>query len=305
MSQFASKAICQKLLEQFKPIDMWKGSDSVEQYIASMYSIDLAEVESAKGYGNEGLKFVNTFLTNKGMGDCLLPGPVGDDDMIAAVYLLILSKWQSEGILIYRNVDNKQVAYAQNPGLVKLDPVTGKHFGVLYLQYGDYVLFEDISTTSMTPLQIESNGVRLASIETSLNQDYSYTGVEFPHVELDIKRDIDEITGVYTEDGKNKLTRVKGQCKLKMNHLGARVEVAMAGIMETTSVRMPKYLTFEKLFNVHFVRQNKVYVSIQATEDAFKEVVIDFSKPIQKSEDTISDYDEYLVNPNLEQRFVA
>jgi hypothetical protein len=304
MSQFASKAICQKLLEQFKPIDMWKGPDSVEKYIASMDSIDLPEVESAKGYGNEGLKIVNTFLTNKAMGDCLLPGPVGDDDMVAAVYLLILSKWQSEGILVYRDINNKQVAYAQNPGLVKLDPVTGKHFGVLYLQNGDYVLFEDISTTAMTPLQIESNGVRLASIETSLIHDYSYTGVEFPHVELDIKRDIDEITGVYTEDG-NKLTRVKGQCKLKMNHLGARVEVAMAGIMETTSVRMPKYLTFENLFNVHFVRKDKVYVSVQATEDAFKEVVIDFGNSDKKPEETFVDYDEYLVNPNLEQRFVA
>jgi hypothetical protein len=317
MSQFASKVVCRKLLEVFCPFENWTGDDSQVKYLSLMPDVSLPELESEIGSGNAGLEKVNRFLVNKGMTDCLLPGPISEQDVAAAVYLLILSMWQAPGDRVYRSVnwatpgttvnktiDNQKVAYAQNPGLVKQDTLTGKFFGIIHLENRDYVIFEDISSTSMSPVQIENVGVRLAKLEPTLDRDYSYTGIEFPHLDLDIKRSIEEIEGLVTTDGKNKIGIVKGQLKLKMNHLGAKLEIAMAAVMESTSIRMPKYLTFEQHLNVHFVREGEVYASIQATEESFKEVVIDFEQQTKANHGSSYD-DEYLVNPNLEQRYVA
>ncbi len=270
-----------------------------------MPDVKLPELESEKGYGNEGLNKVNDFLISKGMTDRLLPGPIAEDDIAVAVYLLILSKWINPGQKTYRRVNGQELVCAENNGIVKIDLVSGKPFGILYLENGDYVIFEDISSVDDSELEFEANGVRLATIEPEIMPEYDYSGVVFAHVELDINRDIDEITGLTALNTNDKLSLVKGQCKLKLNHLGAKLEIAMSAIMESTSIRAPKYLEFLDTFTVHFVRKNEmsadVYASIQVTSEDFHEVEIDFGSG--ETEPVVIDLfdDQYLVNPNLER----
>jgi hypothetical protein len=279
MSYFASQKVSRRLLEMFSPMDTWSGHGEVQSYLNFIRSCEnvgiFNELESRIGQGMPGLSLVNNFLTEKHMEGCLIEGPIGDQDLVAAVYMLIQSQWRTPGELIYKLEAGKRKAYAQNPGIVLIEPETGERIGLLELENGDRVIFENLSSKTNTPFQLEANGANLSKDLQSMRVDNDYTGVIFPHINLDLTREyVEELIGAMAPTGG--LSQVRAQLKLQLNHVGAKVEVAMSAVFEKC-VRMPQYLIFDGEFAIHFVRGNEVYLSTFVTEEHFQEVEIDFN----------------------------
>jgi hypothetical protein len=279
MSYFASQKVSRRLLEMFAPMQAWSGVGQVERYLDFIRSCKndgiFNELESRIGQGMPGLASVNDFLTKKQMEGCLIQGPIGDQDLVAAVYMLIKSQWKTPGELIYKLESGERKAYAQNSGIILVESETGERIGLLELENGDRVIFESISSKTNTPFQLEANGANLSKDLQNMRVDHDYTGVIFPHISLDLTREyVEELIGAMAPTGG--LSQVRAQLKMQLNHKGAKVEIAMSAVFEKC-VRMPQYLTFDGEFAIHFVRDNEVYLSTFVTGEHFKEVEIDFN----------------------------
>ncbi|MGL4757966.1 MAG: hypothetical protein ACRCXZ_01410, partial [Patescibacteria group bacterium] len=298
----------------------WDSSNETQKlYLNILTDVELHELETASGLGSEGLKVVNNFMIEKGMFDCVLPGPVNPDSIVAGVYLKILSQWLVEGYKLYKNLEitknptaftktgesvlleNQPYAFAQIEGQIQEDYLTRQKYATASLNNSDIVIFESISEEADSELVIEANGFRLAS-QLGSDKYFAFDGLQFPHVDLNINRNLVEIEGVHATNSNYIVTTVLGQCKLKVNHIGVELELAASGLCESTSIKLPKYLAFTDTFTMHFVRKQKVYASVLITKEDFKEVEINFENSNSIKAQTTFEEDDCYVNPNLERK---
>jgi hypothetical protein len=150
---------------------------------------------------------------------------------------------------------------------------------------GDLAIFETLSNIDTPEYQIEKNGQHFLSQIVNNKAGYcSYDGMHFPQVNLDINRALDELNGINICDTDYVFVDGKVQCKLKMNHIGAKLEVAMYGGMMAESIPNPPWI-INDTFTVHFARYNNMYdarghyvlfSSILITPEHFKRVEIKF-----------------------------
>jgi hypothetical protein len=285
MSDFASSYVCQELVsaigQKLKPNAVWNGKDSDQQALLERsFSIDMAELDSCVQEG--GTDLVKVFLHKKGMY-LDLPDEIGKDAICAAVVLIISSRWAFPGTEIdILKGDKKYDGAKLESSIFK---TSDNHlYSPVMLDNGDYVIFEQKTTIDCTPKIIEKNGKMFASLigKNAYSGDYANLsneyngGLIFPQVDLEVSRDITEIIGAYTTNPDFRLVIAKGQCKLQMNHLGAKLQIAMGGIAESTSLVLYKSWIIDDTFCVHFVREGEVYASVLVTPEHFHKVEINF-----------------------------
>jgi hypothetical protein len=165
---------------------------------------------------------------------------------------------------------------------------------------GDYVIFEQKTHVNSTPEELEANGLHFLPLvfDYDLNQR-NYVGINFPQVDMDTKRDIHELIGATSDTGKEYTVSIcKGRCQLQLNHIGAKLKMAMGGVAYTTSIRQEYIWTINDTFAVHFCRQDnagveQVYASVLVTPEDFKQVTIDFDESEIEEVNDDQDFDDF------------
>jgi hypothetical protein len=295
MSTFASNYVAQQLLKTFgKAIGgnvKWNGKDKKQQaFVDNEYvNLQMEEIDSESQIG--GTNIVKAFLTRKQI-DLDLPDSIDSGDICAAVVLDIKSKWVKKGIetkikkpadLI--KPDDQFYNGAQLSASVSKDK-NGFFYSKAMMTNGDYVIFEQKTNNSSTPEELEANGLHfLESVHVKNQYQYNYVGLTFPQVDLDTKRDIHELIGATSNTSKEFTVAIcKGRCQLQLNHIGAKLKMAMGGVAETTSIRVELIWTVNDTFAVHFCRKDsegidQLYASVLVTPEHFKKVTIEFDEP--------------------------
>jgi hypothetical protein len=285
MSDFASSYLCQELVsaigQKLKPNAVWNGKDSDQKALLERsFSIDMAELDSCVQEG--GTDLVKVFLHKKGM-HLDLPDEIGADAICAAVVLIICSRWAFPGTEIDILKGDKKYDGAKL--VASIFKTSDNHiYSPIMLDNGDYVIFEQKTKDGSSPKEKELNGKMFASLigknpysgdNTNLCDEYN-GGLIFPQVDLEVSRDIAEIIGAYTSNPDYTLAIAKGQCKLQMNHLGAKLKIAMGGVAMSTSFKVETPWIIDDTFCVHFVREGEVYASVLVTPEHFHKVEINF-----------------------------
>lgn len=301
MANFASNFLAQQLLKELGyKIDkdtIWTGKDKAQQKFVD-YDFGDLKMPEIEGMGQiGGTNLVKEFLMNKGI-PLDLPDEIDFEDICAAVVLDIKSTWKVKGketkIPKPNMPDGSIECYdgAKLKGMVFEDRDKFK-FSKATLTNGDYVIFEQKSNAKSSVLEIEENGRYFAAnIENYLLCKGEYVSFSFPQVDLDTKRDIDELLGVKTSNIKDyKVTIAKGRCLLQLNHIGAKLKMAMGGVAVATSFRPEYNWEIDDTFCVHFCRDTFVYASVLVTPEFFKKVEIDFDEDTETDKFDETDID--------------
>jgi hypothetical protein len=277
-SNFASSYVCQQLLTTFSNTlnskSPWAGKNPDQKAVLDRkFTLVMPELKSKSQIG--GTDQVKTFLDENKIS-LELPNEIGELDVCAAVILTILSKWKTEGFEVKIKKDNTEYDGACLSTVICKNP-EGFMYASIPLVGGDLVIFEQKTTESSSILEMEQNGLLFAGYTKDTNHyQHGYNGIIFPQVDLDVKRDMVEIIGVKTSNPDYVLTIAKGRCQLQMNHIGAKLKIAMGGVATSTSLSRPKYWTIDNTFCVHFVRNGEVYASVLITPEHFHKVEINF-----------------------------
>ncbi len=280
-SNFTSTFIAQQLLTTFgkelKSDVTWCTKDAHQQELLDRaFTIDMHEIESKAQIG--GTHLVKEFLASKGI-ELKLPSQIEPLSICAAVVLIILSRWEVQGVEV--KIPNGDTYYdGARVSATVCRNTSGELYGLIPLKNDDYVIFEQNTTINSTIQEMEKNGLNcLVDMDTNylsnIQKDYQF--IEFPQVDLVVNRNLDELIGLQTLNPPYEITDAVGQCKLRMNHIGAEVKIAMAGVMKSVSIRpQPQSWVIDDTFCVHFIRNDEMYASILIAPEHFKRVEIDF-----------------------------
>ena len=285
MSKFTSYVLTKQLLgviaKEAKESIVWSGNDEQNEFLRREEQLTIHELESESQTG--GVDKVNKFLTERGMTDALLPETTQPDAIAAAIYLLILSKWKVQGQKCMIKGDDQRSTYVGADLVCSIGKTFDTKFADIELENGDRVIMTQTTSKSDTLSGLESEGRYFAKlIYSGYSYLDNYEGVQFPHIDLDIKRTLHEIKGLQSLNSDLNIAEAKAQCKLKVNHIGVKLEVAMAAVAYR-GMSMPKEkLVLNDTFDIHFLRKDQTtkkyvcYVSLQVTPEHFKEVTIEF-----------------------------
>jgi hypothetical protein len=285
MTQFSSDLLTCELLnvvQKVSPFDLqWVPNNRQNQLLKRVSDIKMPEMESIGQFG--GVDRVNQFLIDRGMVNALLQ-PIPQDGVAGAIYLKILSKWLEKGeSLEMITPTNKPVDGVKLKSQVYKDNF-GKYFAVVFLENGDFIILENTTPLDPTSEILENAGDYF--MQSVLEHDYlqsDFGFVHFPMLDIDYSRDWTEIIGMSEETGKYVIDQARGQCKLALNEIGVKLEIAISTGMRSLSVQMPKQTwQINDTFCLHFIRPNEDddlvrYASIQATPGDFKRPEIDFN----------------------------
>jgi hypothetical protein len=294
MSKFYSTYFAHQLLrlakKEFKEQQIWFGTDS-EQFKIIDYDdqeLTLQELETTLQIG--GYSEVQKFYQTKNM-NYNPPGTVLATSIICGLYGNFQAQWLDPGNECTILKDDKKIYGADMEcAFVQMDE-NSITFGSLYCdnhnQYynGDLVIFETLSNENTSHEEIEKNGQHfLHQLVNNKARYASYDGMQFPQIDVDIDRTLDEVNGIGIKDTDYAFSDCHVQCKLKMNHIGAKLEVAMYGGMMAESIPNPPWI-INDTFAVHFARSNNMndvkgqyilFSSVLVTPEHFKRVKIEF-----------------------------
>jgi ribosomal protein L14 len=310
MSTFGSNYVARQLLNTFaKRIGnnvRWLGKDKKQQlFVDNEYTnLQMDEIDAESQIG--GTDIVKAFLSRKQI-DLDLPDSIDAGDICAAVVLDIKSKWKNKGTEIkiakpanLATQDDKYYHGANLSTSVSKDS-NGFWFATIPMTNGDYVIFEQKTHVNSSPEELEANGLHFLPLafDYQLSQR-NYVGMIFPQVDMDTKRDIHELIGAVSDTDKQFTIAIcKGRCQLQLNHIGAKLKMAMGGVAVTTSIRQEYIWSINDTFAVHFCRKDsadveQVYASVLITPDAFKQVTIEFDEAeLSDDDDEIDEFDDF------------
>jgi hypothetical protein len=300
MSNFGSNFLALQLLKELGSRigdkTKWFGKDKKQQTFADRDygDLEMSEIEGKSQIG--GTNEVKDFLLKKSI-ELNLPDEIGSDDICAAVVLDIKAKWLSKGMEVkIKKLDTPDQYYdaARMNGSCYKDK-DGFMFARAMLKNFDFVIFEQKTNTRSSIEEMEENGRHfLKSFDDGKTAMHNYTTFTFPQVDLDSSRDVLELIGMKAQ-GTSEFTVAiaKGRCLLQLNHIGAKLKMAMGGVAMTTSIRQEFNWEINDSFCVHFCRNEWVYASVFVTPEHFKKVDIDFGpddyEEIDLSEDDFDD----------------
>jgi hypothetical protein len=279
MSNFYSSYLAQELLNEILSSTYelhelnWKSSKKInDELIKSNFGdLHIQEIETISQIG--GTETVIKFLTDRGM-DSDLDQEIGQKDIAAALYLKIKAGWKNTGIPYGITKGDNLISGSKVQATIF--EIYDWSFAIIELDNGDEVILETKTDSSTLPHLIEANGRYFVESQDNNNlvsrNDYRY--VTFPQIDINFKRDLDEIIGNVIDGADYELQKAKGQIKLKMNHIGVKLEVAMAAQAVALSYHPDLNWIIDGDYGIHFVRDNMVYCSIFASEGDFKEVTV-------------------------------
>jgi hypothetical protein len=285
MSKFYSQYLVNHLLEgaksELKSNSVFIGLNQEQECIINFdnQGIDIEEIETVVQIG--GYDKVQSLMESKDM-NYIIPSKIFADSVICGLYMLILAKWRDPGQDDLITKDDKTIDAAYMDCAHVQQDNNGNIFASLYCDNydptynGDLVIFEVLSNDDTSEQDLAKNGNHfLDSIKTNKARYAAFDGMIFPQAELDISRKVEELIGISVEDTNYVFNEAMLQCKLKINHLGAKLEVAMYGGMMAESIPNPTWV-INGTYAVHFTRKNVLYASVLITPNDFKKVEIDF-----------------------------
>jgi hypothetical protein len=294
MSKFYSSYFANQLLQLakkgFEEDQRFCGNNS-EQLAIINYNdqdLELEELQTILQIG--GYSKVQTFFESKNM-KYNPPKEVTVTSIICGLYANFQAKWRDPGHECFiMQGDNRICGADMDCANVQMDE-NKILFASLYCdnftQYynGDLVIFETLSKVDTPEAIIEKNGNHFLSQIVNNKAGYAtYDGMQFPQTDVDINRILDEVNGINIENTDFVFADCNVQAKLQMNHIGAKLEVAMYGGMLAESIPNPPWI-INDTFTVHFARYNNMYdaksqyvlfSSVLVTPEHFKRVEIKF-----------------------------
>ncbi len=242
--------------KELGPHRPWKALDEVQhQFIELAFApgrdevSDMPELESI---ASQDIATVNRFLRDRGFVIELKPTGAAGEIGIASVLKLML-EWLEKGIetgVRLQNTDRmfpavllkKGIEFLELPDhfepIVRIETVSGD---VVYLTMTDEAVAEE-----------ELNGFALRIMSGTKPSLQQYPGVIFPMIDLDLQPDLGWLIGLSTfgRDGRIAvITQAVQQTKFCMDHVGAKVESAVAMMISRgISLDAPKPHTIDRPF---------------------------------------------------------
>jgi hypothetical protein len=285
MSKFYSTYLVNHLLNvaksELKNNSVFIGLNQEQESIINFdnQGIDIEEIDTVVQIG--GYEKVQSLMESKDM-NYIPPDKILSDSVICGLYMLILAKWRDPGHYDLITKDDKTIDAAYMDCANVQQDNSGNIFASLYCDNydptynGDLVIFEVLSNYDTSEQKLSQNGNYFLDLIKSNKARYAaFDGMCFPQAELDISRKVEELIGISVKGTNYVFNEAMLQCKLKINHLGAKLEVAMYGGMMAESIPNPTW-EIKGTYAVHFTRKNVLYASVLITPEDFKKVEIDF-----------------------------
>ena len=216
--------------------------------------------DMVKGISSKSAAEINAFLKKEGF-DIQLNEWVDPYMFGAASVFRLLVNWKKPGKTGF-NVRDEYPAFQinqKNQGLL-FSQIEGEEYPTLIIPTSDDDTFLFIHPRAEHVGDVQKTH-ELSKVIAHLKPDLSheYDTAVIPCVDLDVKPDVNWLTGIARSGAGasvgSQLMQVKQQVRAKMNHEGAFVESATAGAMRLTAfVQQPKVFVVDQPFYMVFVK---------------------------------------------------